>query len=152
MYSDGRWDPSAYTGPSRAGNSFSDSIDGGQTFSKSTFLNTPKQAIDEITGKTITIEPIPGNQSVTGNALGFGDRQGLVMNAGHVIPVFSSNDNVAGTAIKTATVTIAAGPRIIYGDMGPITAPFTSPDGSATYNNSFNADGTRELNSFTVQF
>src|SRR5205823_9998039 len=58
MYYDGRWDPAL----TRVANSFSDSIDGGDTFSTSTTLNTPKTAIDAITGKTITIEPIPGNQ------------------------------------------------------------------------------------------
>src|SRR5262249_44497649 len=129
MYYDGRWDPSAYTSQSRAANSFSDSIDGGQTFSPSVFLNTPKTAIDEITGKTETIEPIPGNQSQADATYGFGDRQGLVMNAGKVIPVFASNENINGNALMSATLTIAGGPRVMFGDMGPIVNNFTiTPD------------------------
>src|SRR5262249_7353591 len=75
---------------------------------------------------------------------------GLVMVDGHVTPVFSSNDNIAGAVIKTATVTIAAGPRIISGDMGPITAGFSNL--GATYNNTFAADGTRQFTGFVVQF
>jgi subtilisin-like proprotein convertase family protein len=148
MYYDGRWDPSF----TRVANSFSDSIDGGLTWSPSTFLNTPKTAIDEITSKSVTLEPVPGNQGVSGTTFGFGELQGLVMNAGHVVPVFFSNLNTAGDALMTAQVTIAAGPRIIYGDMGPITANFTSPVGGATYNNTFAADGTRQFNGFVVQF
>ncbi|HKI38793.1 MAG TPA: proprotein convertase P-domain-containing protein, partial [Gemmataceae bacterium] len=152
MYYDGRWDPSLF----RVANSFSDSIDGGHTFSTSTFLNTPKTATDAITEQSITIEPVPGNQgqvpAVNGTSFGFGDRQGLVMVAGHVIPVFASNDNIAGSFIKSATVTLAAGPRIIFGDMGPIVADFTSPVGTATYNNTFAADGTRQFNGFVIEF
>jgi subtilisin-like proprotein convertase family protein len=148
MYYDGRWDAAAETAGSlsRVANSFSASLDGGATFSPSTFFNTPKTAIDAITGKTIVIEPVPGNQPQAGVingttfSPGFGDRQGLVMNAGHVIPVFSSNENAAGLAIKTATVIIAAGPRIVSGDMGPIPA------------NTVTADGTPVLTSFQVQF
>src|SRR5262249_23576537 len=80
---------------------------------------------------------------------GFGDRQGLVMNAGHVIPMFSSNDNAAGSVIKTATVTIAAGPRVVFGDMGPITTN-RGPDGTPRLT-SFEIDFDRpiEVGSFT---
>ena len=67
MYYDGRWDPSL----ARVANSFSASIDGGQTFSASTFLNTPRTAIDEITGKVITIEPVPGNQAQANATFGW---------------------------------------------------------------------------------
>ena len=116
MYYDGRWDPSLV----RVATSFSDSIDGGATFSESVFLNAPNQATDAITGATITIEPVPGNPGPNGAVTGFGDRQGLVMNAGHVVPVFASNDNAPGSVILSATVTIAAGPRIVSSDEGPI--------------------------------
>src|SRR5581483_4390455 len=62
MYYDGRWDPAL----ARVANSFSASIDGGKTFSTSTFFNTPKTATDEITQRLITIEPVPGNQGQIG--------------------------------------------------------------------------------------
>jgi hypothetical protein len=162
MYYDGRWDASINTAgatDTRAANSFSDSIDGGLTFSPSTTFNTESSALnaitfDPVTGRhsTIDIEPVPGNQGKTTTSFGFGDRQGLVMFGGHVIPVFSSNENAAGEAIKTAQVTIAAGPRILSGDMGPITADFKSAVGGATYNNTFAADGTRQFNGFVVTF
>ncbi|MFO0926214.1 MAG: proprotein convertase P-domain-containing protein [Gemmataceae bacterium] len=139
MYYDGRWDAAR----ARVANSFSASIDGGDTFSDSTFFNTPKEATDALTHEVITLEPVPGNQGQTGTingtgfSAGFGDRQGLLMYAGHVLPVFSSNENAVGLAIKTAHVTLAAGPRLIYGDMGPITTNRTT-------------DGTPQLTGFEV--
>ncbi len=136
MYYDGRWDPAI----ARTANSFSASIDGGQTFSVSTFLNTPKTAIDAINDKTITIEPIPGNEGQVVTPWGFGDRQGLVIYGGRVIPAYSSNDNSNNAVIKTAVATIAAGPRIISGDMGPVTGGTIA------------SDGTTEFTGFTVQF
>ncbi len=158
MYYDGRWDPSVYTGQSRVANSFSDSIDGGQTFSTSTFFNTPKTATDMITGTEETIEPVPGNVYQADPTFGFGDRQSMVMYAGHVVPVFTSNPNAGldvygnpiGNQIDTATVTIAAGPRILQGDMGPITANATFM--GYGYNDTYAADGTQEFNGFEVQF
>jgi len=89
---------------------------------------------------------------------GFGERAGLIMYAGHVVPLFSSNENAAGRVLKTANVTIAAGPRVIFGDQGPITADFTwpagpvGPVGDAIYNNTFTSDGTRKFTAFVVQF
>jgi subtilisin-like proprotein convertase family protein len=152
MYYDGRWDPSGYTGQSRAANSFSDSINGGQDWSTSTFFNASKTATDAITEKVVTMEPVPDNVNVAPTTSGFGDRQGLAMADGHVYPVFAGNDNIAGSFIKTAGVTIAAGPRVIDGDMGPIVSDFTPPVGTATYNNVFAADGTREFTGFAVEF
>jgi len=149
MYYDGRWDPSL----TRVGNSFSTSIDGGQTFSTSTFLNTPKTAIDMITEQTITLEPVPGNQGQVGTfgagafaiSPGFGDRQGLVMNAGRAVPIFFSNDNAAGDALMTAIVNYGAGPRILSGSMGPITSAIADVS-------TILADGTPELTGFVVTF
>ena len=146
MYYDDRWDPSM----TRVANSFSDSIDGGQTFSPSTTLNTESTAFNEITGAVVDIGPIPGNQGAANPQFGFGDRQGLVMVGGHVIPIFSSNENAAGNSIMTASVTIAAGPRIIAGDMGAITNEFTT-DG-AIYNDTFAPDGTRQFSGFEITF
>ena len=42
------------------------SIDGGQSFSKEVFVNTPTTATDEISGNTVTLGPIPDNQSAAG--------------------------------------------------------------------------------------
>ena len=144
---DGRYDPSLV----RMANYIATSIDGGNTFSPETFLNPPKQATDAITGEVDTIEPVPGNQPQAG-ALGFGNEQGLAVYDGHVYAAYTSNLNSGGTSIFLPTVTIAAGPRIIYGDMGPITAPFTGPLHDVSYNDQYAADGTEEFNGFVVQF
>jgi subtilisin-like proprotein convertase family protein len=151
-YFDGRWDPSL----TRVANSLSASIDGGQTFSPSVLLNTPSTATNAITGQSTFIEPIPGNQGLAG-AFGFGDRAGLAVYAGEVYPFFSSNLNAAGASIMTAAVSIAAGPRVVQGDMGPVVADFTAPINESTsnvvtYNNTFASDGTRQLTGFVVTF
>ena len=147
-YLDARYDAAR----ARVVNTITASIDGGQTFSDQTFLNTPKTTYDEVTRQTVTLEPIPGNLPQAGT-LGFGDRQGLVVNAGHIIPVFSSNLNTAGSSsILTATTTTAGGPRVVSSDMGPIVNDFTEPNSGTVYNNTFASDGTRQFTGFVVTF
>jgi subtilisin-like proprotein convertase family protein len=143
-YYDGRYDPSLR----RVATYLATSIDGGNSFGPQTYLNQPKQAIDAITGATVTLEPVPSNQPQAG-VLGFGDHQGLAAYAGHVYPMFSGNLNAAGASILTATVTIAAGPRLIFGDMGPIDSATTPGGGQNTV---ITSDGTRELSQFVVEF
>src|SRR5207249_2785615 len=99
------------------------------------------------TTQTIVIEPIPGNQGQAG-ANGFGDRQGLIFNAGQIVPVFSSNLNAAGTTLESGTVTVAAGPRIVQGDMGPV-EPFSFA--GIDYNQT-GPDGRRLFDAFVVTF
>jgi subtilisin-like proprotein convertase family protein len=128
------------------------SIDGGQTFSAQTFLNTPETAFDEITRKTVTLGAIADNFS-SGNAkrdtaFGPGDRQGLAVADGHVVAVWAGNENGGFdgkelTEILAGTATIAVGPRIISSTMGPVSAPL---------NNTLAADGTRLADTFNVQF
>ncbi len=151
-YYDARFDASAGQAAGASANarvvtSLQTSIDGGNTFSPSVYLNTPKTATDAITGSTVTIEPIPGNQNLAG-AQGFGDRQSLAVTGGRVYNLFSSNLNAAGANITTATVTIAGGPRVIASDMGPV----TQNGSTGTYNTTFTADGTRQIDGFTVIF
>ncbi|HZY90753.1 MAG TPA: proprotein convertase P-domain-containing protein, partial [Gemmataceae bacterium] len=134
------------------------SIDGGQTFRPETFVNTPKTAINAVaaaaTGinasSTVTLEPVPGNMGASGDPLGFGTHLGLVVNAGHVVPVWSGNLNSAGDNLFDAQVTIAAGPRIVAGDQGPVVQDFSAA--GVTYNNTFALDGTRRLGGFVVTF
>ena len=136
------------------------SIDGGQSFNSSVFANTPKTAYDAATGKTVVLEPIPDNQS-PGNGsretnFGFGTRQGLDVNNGHVVPVWSSNLNGGASPsnlnnpllldIRTAQATIAAGPRVVSNTMGPVGQP---GDG---INNSRDTDGTPKAGSILVVF
>ncbi len=158
-YYDARLDASL----ARVATSITSSIDGGQTFSPSTYLNTLKTAIDVATNQTVVIEPIPGNQTATTTTLGFGNTQGLAVSGGHVFSIFSSNLNTDGLPFRdnsaqllTATVTIAAGPRIVQGDMGAVTADFITPQGTLpqkiVYNNTYTADHTRQFTAFRVTF
>ena len=122
-------------------------------FSPISYLNPLKQATDFLTGSTVTLQPIPGNQGVAGT-FGFGDRQGLVAYGGNITPIFSTNLNAAGTTISTATVTVASGPRVISGDMGPITASQNANGGSFsfTYDTAVAPDGTQGIDGFVVTF
>lgn len=143
MYYDARWDASR----ARPATYLQASIDGGLTWSPATFLNKPKTAIDAITGQEVFIEPIPNNLPQAG-ANGFGDHQGLAVYNGHVIPIWSGNVNAGGAQLWTAYTTIAAGPRVVNGDMGPVVQ-----DGStSTYNTTFTTDGTRQLDGFVIEF
>ncbi|MCC6417524.1 MAG: proprotein convertase P-domain-containing protein [Gemmataceae bacterium] len=143
MYYDARWDASR----ARPATFIQTSIDGGLTWSPATFLNKPKTAIDAITGQEVFIEPIPNNLPQAG-ANGFGNHQGLAVYNGRVIPIWSGNENAGGAALWTADTTIAAGPRVVNGDMGPVVQ-----DGStSTYNTTFTADGTRQLDGFVIEF
>jgi subtilisin-like proprotein convertase family protein len=175
-YRDARYDPARV----RLSNSIQTSIDGGVTFSESTFLNESKTATDMITRQVVTLESIPDNQSevpTTPLPRGFGDKQGLVVYGGKVYPVWGGNQNFqynpagfrnpTGSAVQTAYVTIAAGPRIIKGDMGHVVGdfhtggnhePYPNSDGKLDraptfdYNNTYASDGTRRLDGFVVRF
>jgi subtilisin-like proprotein convertase family protein len=145
-FADTRWDAAQ----TRFARFIAVSTDGGVTFAPETFLNTPKTATDAITGKVNVLEPLPDNEGALGGVgvLGLGDRTGLVVHDGVVTAVWGGNENQGGNNILTATATFAAGPRIIASDMGPVVQ-----DGSTgTYNDTFAADGTRQLDGFTVTF
>ncbi len=139
IWYDGRYDASM----SRVANSVAVSNDGGQTWSTNSYLNVLTTATNALTGAATTIAPIPGSQTATnsnGNIsakYGFGDRSGVVAYGGRITPVFSTNLNSTGDAVNgpnqditTDTVVTAGGPRVIYGDMGPVTSgppPIPSP-------------------------
>ena len=138
-YYDGRYDADLV----RMANSISYSVDGGNDWSTSVTMNQETTATDAITGDVIDVAPIPGNEPAVGDVTGtfdpgFGDRQGLVVYDGDVIPFFSSNLNVAGVEVMTADVTIPSGPTVVGGDMGPIVndfnyTPTVYDDGFSTY-------------------
>jgi subtilisin-like proprotein convertase family protein len=148
-YYDGRNDAAV----ARVANAIVASVDGGDTFSPVTYLNPSKNATDFLTSEVVDIGPIPGNQSQAG-VNGFGTRQGLVAQGGVITAVYSSNLNSGGNTIFARQATTAAGPRVIYGDMGQVTEDFSfSGFGSgATYNTTFDQDGTRRLDGFVIQF
>jgi subtilisin-like proprotein convertase family protein len=167
---DGRDDPAR----ARVGRYIGTSIDGGQTFSAQTYLNTPGTvfdpitqtfvrgtAFDEATQSVVSLGPIPDNQSTTNSVseptFSFGDRQGLTVYGGVVYAAWSGNENGGMMTASTddgkelldilgATAVIAAGPRVIDSTMGPVGQP-----GDAL-NNTRTADGTPIVSKFTVTF
>jgi Proprotein convertase P-domain./FG-GAP repeat. len=153
---DARFDPSR----ARVATYISTSIDGANTFGPQTFLNQPNTATDAITGKTVVLGPIPGNQGALGDATapGFGNRQGLAVQGGHVYALWGGNFNGGregsdiSSSILSAQVTIAAGPRIVASDMGPITTDMRMLTTGTLYDNTFASDGTRQIDGFTVTF
>ena len=150
MYYDSNWD----TIQQRSAQSFNTSIDGGDDWSVSAQFNQEKTATDAITGANINIEPYAGNQGIAGS-FGFGDQAGLVMYAGHVVPMFATNNNTATSLIATADVTIAGGPRILQGDEGAVINDFVDdddPTNVVTYDNTFASDGTREIDGIRITF
>ena len=110
------------------------SSDGGASFAPETYANpitntaiggVVAPVIDGITGNTVNLGPIPDNESA-GNfdrdtTFGFGQHQGLAVQGGMIIPVWSSNEDIGSQTlnikqslfINSAVVTIAAGPRVI---------------------------------------
>jgi subtilisin-like proprotein convertase family protein len=144
------------------------SIDGGQTFSPQNmvFANQANTAFDEITRQTVTLGPIPDNDS-SGNPVqektyGFGSSQGLAVYDGRIYPAWSGNDNggdrngsqtgndsIERLGIHVAPMTFAAGPRVIASTEGQVQA--VTVDG-VTFNNTTAGDGTPRLDGFVVQF
>jgi subtilisin-like proprotein convertase family protein/photosystem II stability/assembly factor-like uncharacterized protein len=144
------------------------SIDGGQTFSPETYLNTPGMAYDPITQtyvrgtafdeasqSVVSLGPVPDNESASNPAtepmFGFGSHQGLAVYGGIVYAAWSGNENggETGTAlldILGATAVIAAGPRIVGSTMGPVGLP------GDTLNNTRAADGTPIASKILVTF
>jgi subtilisin-like proprotein convertase family protein len=141
------------------------SIDGGRSFAPETYLNTPVSAIDAIKdnfNSPIALEPIPSNASEE-TVFGLGNHQGLAVAGGHIVAFWSGNhyqDNVdindSKLDIWSGTASIAAGPRIVSADEGPIDAPKSTGNG-IVYDNGFapmasgNA-GTRQLTGILVTF
>jgi len=113
------------------------SIDGGQTFSKASFLNQAQTAKDAISGKIVNLGPVAENQSaqnpVRDTEFGFGDRLALAVFAGKVYSLWPSNQNggvdpynssdtdlIRTLDIATAVTRIAAGPRIVTSTQGAV--------------------------------
>src|SRR6185312_12380130 len=109
------------------------SIDGGETWSPqnfNTYLNAPKQATDQISRSVVNVEPLPANLRAAGTSNGgseAGLRQSVLAYGGQIKPFWAGNDNAFASLIYTATVAIAAGPRVIYSDIGAVTNQTTDP-------------------------
>ena len=127
MWYDNRGD----AGNGRAATYIATSIDGGQTWSQQTYLNTPKVATDSITGQTVVLEPIPTNLQHSNDAnggssyvdpqlpQGVGTRQTVLAYGGRI------NTFWTGTYSSDAT-----------GNLNPFVSPSTLP-----YLGSSNATG-----------
>jgi hypothetical protein len=156
-YYDGRYDPAQ----ARMVETLAASIDGGVTWTKQVgaWANQSLTAIDGITGKVVTLQPIPDNES-SGNSsrdtlFNYGDHQGLVVIKGVITPIWTGNLNGALgmnpilATIYAAKAVIAAGPRIVASTMGPAQAVSTS---GFVFNNTFNTDGVPNVDGFSVTF
>ncbi|MFO0803072.1 MAG: VCBS repeat-containing protein [Gemmataceae bacterium] len=121
----------------RAATFVATSIDGGASWSDQTyntaatsstngvtnlpFLSQPKIALDVITNRNYTLQPVPSNIPQAG-ANGIGIRQSVIAAAGHIYAYWGGNSNAAGTSIMSAHAVTAVGPRITSGDMGSVTS------------------------------
>ena len=141
----------------RVATTLTTSIDGGATFSPQdmAFADVPNTAFDAIGQRTVTLGPIPENQS-GGNTnadanFSFGEHQGLAFEGGHLYPAFAANFNggAQGTQrldILVSPSTVAAGPRIVAATMGPVGEP------GDQLNTQKNADGSPIASAFQVTF
>jgi subtilisin-like proprotein convertase family protein len=133
------------------------SNDGGNTFAPETYANIATVSVNAITGQPVNLGPVPDNES-SGNehrdaTFGFGQRQGLAVADGMIIPVWASNENqgTPGAAVPLSIVssilTTAGGPRVISSTEGPVGQP------GDTLNTSRNpADGSPLPNTIQVVF
>jgi subtilisin-like proprotein convertase family protein len=137
------------------------SIDGGKTFGPETYANPSQMAFDEITRQNVALGPASDNESA-GSANpapdDFGTQQGLAVVGGKIHVVWPGNQNGAldhttqtfrTLDIWHAELATAAGPRIISSTMGTVQAQTV---GGQTFNNTFAADGTQQVNGFAVTF
>ena len=168
------------------------STDGGATFAPQTYANAsnplatvdpitgfgiPTITRDAITGLPVNLGPIPENESAgNGNSdgtFGFGQRQGLAVANGHIIPLWASNQNgttiyeptfnyvgglIGGNEgsnarnqkpilnIESAVLTFAAGPRVIASTQGPVGEP------GDTVNSRRAADGSPIADTIVLTF
>ena len=98
------------------------------------YANPSQTAVDAITGKTVILGPESDNESggnnKTDGLFGYGTQMGLAVYGGQVYPIWAGNLNKA-TVVNGAVqgpflnlfyqpMVIAAGPRIVTSDMGPI--------------------------------
>ena len=142
---DGRDD----TARARTADYITASIDGGQTFNTQTYANPAQTAVDAITGATDVLGPMADNNS-SGNSnrdgtYGFGSSMGLAVYDGKVYPVWSTNFNQADVvnnaiqgepmSVYIRPMVIAAGPRVVTSDQGPIVYP--AVNGTISFNITF---------------
>jgi subtilisin-like proprotein convertase family protein len=110
------------------------SIDGGQTFAPDVYANPSQTAVNAITGATEVLGPKPDNESSGNNnadtTFGYGTQMGLAAYDGQVYPIWTGDFNL-GSIVNGAVqgpfpgiflqpMAIAAGPRVVSSDMGPI--------------------------------
>jgi subtilisin-like proprotein convertase family protein len=118
---DARWDASN----TRVATYFTASLDGGLTLSEQVFLNPKHQAFNAINLNQVTFEPFPDNATTIGS-FEFGNAMSLFPTApGQFTAVWGGSattgaGDLTGGSIRSAVVQVAAGPRIIAQDMGPV--------------------------------
>ena len=133
---------------SRTVESLQTSIDGGTTFSPSTYVDKPEVALDENTELNAVLGPVPANQNQPSPPLtadagigGIGNHQGLAVFGGRIYTAFASNLNGGNNQtngnthfnIYVAPFVFASGPRVIDSTMGVVTPQtVTDPETAAS--------------------
>ena len=147
----------------RVANYVAISDDGGGSFAPETYANPSAAGAtypvsDAIAGGAVNLGPVPDNESSGNNnqeaTFGFGQRQGLAVLNGHIIPVWSSNLNAGsallnqkvGLHVESAVMTFAAGPRVLSSTQGPV------GEAGDTVNTTRAADGTPIANTIQITF
>ena len=159
---DGRYDAAR----ARVATTITTSIDGGQTFSaqNNSFVNTPNAPFDQISRTFTNLGPIPDNLSA-GNpltdfiregapGLGFGDRQGLAFESGHIYTAWSGNEN-GGTRASICSTSAWRAPirRRDHGSSRARWVPSRRRQSMARSSTpTFAADGAPKIDGFSVTF
>ncbi len=159
---DGRHD----AGRTRVARFLTTSINGGRTFSEQVFANSAAAPVDAITRQATILGPVPENMGPLNpsrnQVFGYGNIQAMGIFEGRAILAWTGNRNVVGNSnIQIARAAITVGGRIVESTMGPVRRTATNSeyqvqrlvDGQLIiYNNTFNANGVRQLNGFVVTF
>lgn len=131
-------------------------------FAKVAYLNHKEQAFDQVTTRLVDLEYVPTNLAGARGAAGattqtFAEHAGLAVYAGRVSAVWAGNLNTNGIELRTQDeFRIAAGPRVVRGDMGPIAADAQDAGSGVKYNFQFDGgaggDGRRIFDGFVIEF
>ena len=102
--------------------SLTTSTDGGATFSPQVSVAQQRVVTDVVTGKELTVEPLPSSVSGTlfpGQGIGT-NPLGVTITGGKYTVAFTGNPNAPGGYVYVARGRTVTGPQVVYGDVGAI--------------------------------
>ena len=150
-------------------NVYGNTADGRIEFAPSVSVNAKEVYFDQIRSELLEFESIPSNQTAMGPE-GFGNNVGLAVYNGRITLLYAGNLNTTANQIRTQNMTVAAGPRVVNGDMGAVLEKAVTPikqtvydffgtpsiqinpDFDEQYNATFGPDGRRQFDGFVVEF